>query len=218
MNRYAVLAAGFEHLSYPLGKNPSSHCLQFSERRADFMLHRVQSAEQAKMVVGAEDFLSEHCSLPVGYVKSEEGEVFVVSRLSGKPLDASVLADEERVAFSVSVMRRLAALHSQGFGCGGISPEAVSYSGKEAKLRDPSSVFALDESDSLFYEAVATMRALAGRGFAKKSDLPRLASVYLSSSPVCRHGVASHLSRLKANRHYHARELAAHATRLLAYF
>ncbi|MFA6490178.1 MAG: hypothetical protein WCT52_05900 [Candidatus Micrarchaeia archaeon] len=218
MNRYAVLASEYEHLSYPLGRNASSHGLVFSERRENFVLHRAESSEHAKMVVGAGEGLSEHCSLPVGYVASEDGEVFLVSRLSGKQPDASVLTSEEKSSFSVSVMRRLAALHSQGFGCGGISPEAVVYSGKEAKLSNPSAVFALDDSDSLFYEAVATMRALAGKGYAKQSELPKLASAYLSSSPICRHGVAAHMAKRKVNRHYHARELAAHAGRLLAYF
>lgn len=218
MNRYAVLAAGYEHLSYPLGKNPSGHSQRFAERKEEFAIHGAQSEEHAKMIVGADDFLSEHSSLPVGYVGSEKGEVFIVSKVSGKKFDTSARTGSERLEFCESVVRRLAALHSQGFGCGGLSPEAVDYSGKEAKISDPSSIFALDETDSLFYEAVATLRALAGKGYAKRSELLRLASIYLSHSPICRHGVALHLSKCKVNRHCHAKELAAHAERLLAYF
>ncbi len=218
MNRYAVLAAGYEHLSYPLGKNPSGHNRRFIERDAEFALHGAQSEEHAKMIVGADDFLSEHSSQPVGYVGNMGGEVFIVSKVSGKKFDSGARTDSERLEFCESVVRRLATLHSQGFGCGGLSPDAVDYSGKESKVSDPSSIFALDEADSLFYEAVATLRALAGKGYAKRSELPRLASIYLSHSPICRHGVALHMSKRKVNRHYHAKELAEHATRLLAYF
>jgi len=218
MNRYAVLAAGFEHLSYPLGKNSASHNQRFSERNENFVLHRAQSEEHAKMIIAAGEGLSEHCALPVGYVGSEEGEVFVVSKFSRRQSPANALSAEERLEFCGSVMRRLASLHSQGFGCGGLSPDAMEFSGREAKLLDPSAVFALDESDSLFYEAVATLRSLAGAGLAKKRELPMLASTYLSASPCCRQGVAAHLSKQGVQHHMHSRELAAHAVRMMAYF
>ena len=214
MNEYAVLIEGFEHLSYPLGRSEAADRKAFSERRENFILHRAESRLHAEMLVGSSDWLSEHSAQPVGFVGDEKGEVFVVCRAGAKAPDGS---EAERKGFCLAVMHRLASLHSQGFGCGGLSPEAVDYSGKEARLIDPSRIFALSEGDSLFYEAVSTLRALAGSGLARKEELESLAYAYVSFSPVCRHGVASHLSK-KGVRHGLHRELAEHARRLLPYF
>jgi len=200
MTDYAVLLEEFDHLSYPLGKHEAKDKFSFSERKQDYSLRRVESKTMARMILGSCDWLSEHSHMPVGFVGFDKGETFIVCQSSGKAVDPQVMAEGEKLQFSVAVMRRLSALHSQGFGCGGISPEAVSYSGSDAKLHDPSSIFALTDSDSLFFEAVATLRSLAGSGYAKKSELGYLASVYLSASPVCRQGVASHLKR-KGARH-----------------
>lgn len=214
MNDYAVLLNGFEHLSYPLGRSDAADRKTFSERNENFTLHRAESCLHAEMLVGSSDWLAEHASQPVGFVGDDKGEVFVVCRAGAK---ASAESEAERKGFCVAIMRRLASLHSQGFGCGGLSPEAVEYSGKEALLLNPSRIFALSEGDSLFYEAVSTLRALAGSGVAAGRDLELLAAAYLSYSPVCRHGVASHLSK-KGVKHGLHKELAAHARRLLAYF
>lgn len=200
MNRYAVLAPGFEHLSYPLGKRDASENKNFSERKQEFIVRRVESKTHAEMIVGSSDWLSNHAALPVGYVGDDKGEVFVVCSTSGKKYGPEDMSDQERRDYSCAVIARLAALHSEGFGCGGLSPEAIDYSRKQARLSDPSKIFALIDSDSLFFEAVATLRSLAGSGYAKKSELCYLASVYLSASPVCRQGVVSHLKR-KGMRH-----------------
>jgi hypothetical protein len=217
MNRFAVLACGFEHLSYYLGRTDSIHGHTFSQQKGEYALYKAESEEHAKMVVGASDFLSQHCMDLVGYVQNGQGEVFVVA-VAGKAPDASSMDGKQRLGFSIAVMRRLALLHSQGFGCGGLSPSSVAYIGNSAKIANPCSIFALQEGDSVFYEAVSTLRALAGAGFAKKETLPCLASEYLSVSPVCRHEVAKHLSKLNVNRHKHAKALAAHAANLLRYF
>jgi hypothetical protein len=163
----------------------------------------------------ASDFLSEHTCEPVGYVCSGEGEMFVVCRSEGR--SGKGLAGEDRLAFPIAVVRRLASLHSQGFGCGGIAPDAVEFSGKEAKLFNPSKIYALQEGDSPYYEAVSTLRALVSSGAAKVGDLPRLASAYLSYSPVCRHGIFEHLQRKGINSSLH-QALAGEAKRFAAYF
>lgn len=215
MNRFAVLAPGFEHLSYPLGRHPACEGHSFSERSERFTLARAQSEEHAQMALVSADGLSEHSSEPVGYVCSEKGEVFVVCRNSGR--SGQSVAQDERVAFSLAIMERLATLHSQGFGCGGLSPEAVEFSGRGAKLLNPSSLFALTDADSVYYEAVATLRALASSGIARKPELPLLAFAYLSHSPVCRHEVSEHLRKKKV-RAAPARALADAASKLVPYF
>jgi len=167
------------------------------------------------MALVSADGLSEHSTEPVGYVCSEKGEVFLVCKNSGR--EGKSVAPDERTAFSLAVMERLALLHSQGFGCGGLSPGAVEFTGKEAKLLNPSSLFALAEGDSVYYEAVATLRALASSGMARKPELPLLAFAYLSQSPVCRHGVSEHLRKKKV-RAPPAAALADAASRLVPYF
>jgi hypothetical protein len=193
MNRFAVLAEGFEHLSYPLGSSEAADCAAFSERKERFGLHRVQSETDAEIAVGSSDALSEHASLPVGYVLGESGQFFLVCRRNGRTPDARELPDEEKAGLSLSIMRRLAALHSSGLGCGGLSPDAMEFSGREARLLDAGRIFAAGEEDQLFFEAVSTMRSLLGSSFAKKSDFPRLAAAYLSGSPACREAVHSHM-------------------------
>jgi hypothetical protein len=215
MNRFAVLAPGFEHLSYPLGRRDACEGQSFSERSELFTLARAQSEEHAQMALVSAEGLSEHSAKPVGYVCSEKGETFLVCKNSGR--EGKSVAPDERAALSFAVMERLAMLHSQGFGCGGLSPEAVEFAGREAKLLNPSLLFALTEEDSVYYEAVATLRALASSGMARKSDLPLLASAYLSHSPVCRHGVSEHLRKKKV-RAQPAAALADAAKKLVPYF
>lgn len=217
MNRFAVLAEGFEHLSYPLGNSEAADRLVFSERKERFGLHRVQSETDAEIAVGSSDALCEHASLPVGYVLAESGQFFLVCRRGGRTADARELPDEEKAGLSLSIMRRLAALHSSGLGCGGLSPDAVEFSGSEARLLDAGRIFAAGEEDQLFFEAVSTMRALLGSGFARKSEFPRLAAAYLSGSPACRDAVHSHMRRKGLNGSQNA-VLCNAAARYAAYF
>jgi len=215
MNRFAVLAPGFEHLSYPLDRHNAAEGATFSERSERFSFSRAQSEEHAQMALVASDGLSEHAAEPVGYVCAQEGEIFVVCRNSGRGRKA--LASDEAGAFSLAVVKRLATLHSQGFGCGGLSPDAVEFCGKEAKLLSPSSVFALTDGDSLYYEAVSTLRSLVSAGVANEMELPLLASAYLSHSPVCRHEISEHLKK-KGSAASPARALAEAAKRFAPYF
>lgn len=208
MDRFAVLQQGFERLSYPLGKCEPEDKLVFSEGREKFVLHRLQSETQAEMAVGASGFLEAHASAPVGYVGSEKGEFYLVCKKGAASASKEI---------AVSVVKRLAALHTLGFGCGGLDPDAVEFSQGQAVLSDPSRIFALTESDSLFYEAVATLRSLVSRKHAKKSDLPGLARAYVSHSPVCRHGVRQHMEK-KGMKGSPAAALADSAKRFAGYF
>jgi hypothetical protein len=157
--------------------------------------------------------------VPVGYVADENDSIFVVCKAArnNEAAAASEMEEQEQKEFSLAVVKRLASLHTAGFGCGGLSPDAVEFSGRQAKLCNPAAIFALTDSDSIFYEAVSTLRSLAGAGFAKKEELESLASVYISSSPVCRHAIVSHISGKGAKSQPHA-ELAAQAKKFLAYF
>ncbi len=214
-NRYAVLAPGFEHLSYPLDRHDAAEGASFAERSDRFSFSRAQSEPHAQMALVSSEGLSEHTSEPVGYVCGEAGEIFVVCRSSGRK--AREIAQDERKAFSTAVMKRLAALHTQGFGCGGLSPEAVEFSGREAKLLNPSQLFALHEGETTFYEAVSTLRALVSSGVAREGDLPRLASAYLSHSPVCRHEIIQHLQK-KGKRGTAKDELVKSAEKIIPFF
>ncbi len=217
MNKFTVLAEGFEHLSYPLGRGEAKDKFSFSERKERFMLHRAQSELSAEMALGASDALCEHASLPVGYVAGGEGGIFLVCRRGGKRPLAGEMTGEEKGAFSRFVLMRLAQLHSQGFGCGGLSPDAVEFSGREVRLLDPGRIFAATEADPLFFEAVSTLRSLVSGGFAKKGQLPALAAAYLSHSPACREAVFSYMKGKGLNgRPHHV--LADAAAKYAAYF
>jgi len=193
MNRFAVLLPEFEHLSYPLGKGNAEDGHSFLDRNERFSLGRAQSEPHAQMAIVCAEGLSKHAAEPVGYVCAQEGEIFVVCRTPGRA--GREIARDERAEFSTAVVKRLAALHTEGFGCGGLTPEAVVFSGKEAKVLNPSQIFALHEGETTFYEAVSTLRALVSSGVASEADLPRLASAYLSHSPVCRHEIVQHLQK-----------------------
>ncbi|MEM4634164.1 MAG: hypothetical protein QW275_03350 [Candidatus Anstonellaceae archaeon] len=193
MNSYAVLSCGFEGLSYPLGWLEPSDKLAFVHNKQEFMLHKVKSTTEAEMIIGSSDWISLHASLPVGYVENYKRETFIVCLVYGKKPSPNEMSEQERRTYCSAVMQRLSALHSQGFGCGGISPKGIDYFRKEAKLKDPSQIFALDDSVSLFFEVAVTLRSLAREGYAKSEELEYIASIYLSSSPVCRDGVQSHL-------------------------
>ncbi|MFA6908188.1 MAG: hypothetical protein WC263_05170 [Candidatus Micrarchaeia archaeon] len=214
-NRFAVLAPGFEHLSYPLDRHDAAEGASFAERSEQFSFSRAESEPHAQMALVCSEGLSDHTSEPVGYVCGEGGEIFVVCRSSGRK--AHEVAQDERAAFSAAVVKRLAALHTEGLGCGGLSPETVEFSGKEAKLLNPSRLFALHEHETTFYEAVSTLRALVSSGVARESDLPRLASAYLSHSPVCRHGVVQHLQK-KGKEGTAKDELVKSAMRIIPFF
>ena len=214
-NRFAVLAPGFEHLSYPLDRHDAAEGAAFAERSEQFSFSRAESEPHAQMALVSAGGLSEHTSEPVGYVCSGQGEIFVVCRSSGRK--AREIAQGERRAFSTAVVKRLAALHTGGFGCGGLSPEAVEFAGKQAKLLNPSRLFALQEGETTFYEAVSTLRALVSSGVASECDLPRLASAYLSHSPVCRHEVAQHLQK-KGRKGTAKDELVKSAMKIIPFF
>jgi hypothetical protein len=214
MNRFAVLAEGFEHLSYPLGNCDSFEGQTLGFRRENYVFRKVDSEQHAHLLVGSYDGLSEHASSPIGYVANSENSLFVVCKTSSQGAQASKLSSKDRTSFSKAVILRLAALHTQGFGCGGIKAETVDFSGKEARLSNPSAIFPLSESDSLFYEAVATLRSLASNGFAKKGGLEALSALYVSFSPVCRHAIAEHCGK-KAEFH---KALAEKAGRFASYF
>lgn len=225
MNRYAVLSAGFEHLSYSLSVKEAKDGGILVDRGETFMLHSAASASEAEMAVVASDSLSQHASLPVGFFADSENRIFLVCRTKGRlrlsryghnanPLPESC---DERICIGKALIKRLAILHTIGFGCGGISPDSVEFSAGEARLLNPSKVFALSDGDSPYYEAVATLRSIYGSRLASKSELLEIARDYVSHSPVCRHAVASHLLEKGSNAPL-AQSLCEHALRFSTYF
>lgn len=210
MDRFAVLQEGFERLSYQLGKCEPADKLVFSDGKERFRLHRANSEIQAEMAVGASDFLSQHAAFPAGYLSDENGEVFLVCRSGGARASAKKEA-------ALAIVLRLALLHTQGFGCGGLNAGEVEFSQGEALLSDPSKIFALNESDPLFYEAVSTLRSIVSSDYARKKELRALARAYVSSSPVCRHAVRSHMES-KGAKGSAASYLALTAEKFARYF
>jgi len=215
MGRFAVLAESFEHLSYPLGRLEPSDKGVFSEHRENFIFHRMSGELDAEMSISASDALSLHAALPVGFVFEGDSGFFLVCKTVGRQPSKSMPA-AEKSEFCRAVVERLSALHSEGLGCGGLSPDAVEFSGKEARLLNPAKIFAANESDSLFFEAVSTLRSLVSKGFANKKELPALASLYLST-PACREAVFSYMREKKLSGLPHL-VLSEAARKYAAYF
>lgn len=218
MNRFAVLSEEFEHLSFPLGRAEAAEGKEFSERKERYALFRAGSESVAKSALQAAGFIAEHASLPVGYVQDSKGGIFVVCRRGGRRVisPSSEIEASSRRAFCFAVVGRLAALHSQGLGCGGIRPEAVELSEGGVKLLNPSAIFALGEDEPAYYESACTLRALVASGFASEGDLEALAAEYLSFSPVCRHGIAKHAKK-KGHKGQLHKILADSARKYLSY-
>jgi hypothetical protein len=194
MNRFAVLSEEYEHLGFPLGRHEAAEGMQFSERKERYSLHRAQSEGEAKIALLASSAMEEHASLPVGYVQDSQGGIFMVCKRGGRKVISppDELEGQLKRGFCSAVISRLASLHSQGLGCGGIKPDAVELSDGGAKLLNPSAIFVLEGESPAFYEAACTLRALVASGFALQGELAQLASEYISSSPACRHAIASH--------------------------
>ncbi|MCX8174765.1 MAG: hypothetical protein N3E51_00990 [Candidatus Micrarchaeota archaeon] len=216
MNRFAVLAEGFERLSYPLGACSSYDKQEIYFNREEYVLHRLEGEAQARMLLGSADWISSHASLPVGFVQNASGS-FIVCRPRGKKPSSSEMDKNQRREYSLAVMLRLAQLHSEGFGCGGIWPHETFYFRKEVFLSNPASIFALCEQDSLFHEAAVTLRRLLCAGFASQARLSALAGAYLSHSPVCRNEVRAYLESKKSEV-LPAEALAAAARKYAALF
>lgn|GEM_PF-892970 len=218
MNHSAILAEGFECLSYPLSRQVATEGGAFSHKGEWFVFGRAPSRGEAEMAVVASDSLAKHAAAPIGIVKGMCGGFFVVSRARGKfetGSSAAQLPPSKRRAFASAVIFRLASLHSGGFGCGGLSQDAVEYSQGSARLLNPSRIFALVDGDAPFFEVACTIRSLAADGFVSEGEITRLCYEYLSHSPVCRAIVSSHCSRISQKECAHA--LASCAKKYLHY-
>ena len=215
-NGFAVLSEGFEHLSYYFGRRNARDGQGFSERSQSFVLRRADSELSALMALENCEALSEHAALPVGFVLGENGRIFMVSLLLGKPVSSSDLTPDERREFCSKVIGRLASLHSSGLLCGGIDPEAVDFLNGAVKITNASGIYAMDEDDTTFFDVAATLRALAGKGFAKMEDLPGLALEYMNYSPICRQGILEYTKKKKKKGAPHL-ALAATAKKYFAY-
>jgi hypothetical protein len=221
MNRFAVLAEGFERLSYPLGRRDAAHGQEIEEQGRRYVLCRAESEQHAEMAVGASDWVANHSSEPVGFVCGSKGEFYLVCRNEGRRLTPGAIegmGTEERLRLAVSVVRRLSMLHSQGIGCGGLRPSKMEFRGREAKLSDPSTLFTFTGEDghAAYFEAVATLSAVVSEGLASANDLERLSLEYLRSSPVCRQAVSSYLGQKKSGEKPH-RALAKAAIKYTRY-
>lgn len=189
-SRFAVLLPEYEQLSYNIGKIELKEEQKMSSGNEVFYLNKADSEQHAQLSLVSSEFLANHAREPVGYVCSEEKEFYFVSKAFG--IESRAFLGRWDYGLSSAIIRRLADLHTQGLGCGGIKPEDVEFLGKEAKLRNPGKVFALYDQESAYYEAVATFASLAKHGFAGKEELAALLSEYLSYSPVCRHEILEH--------------------------
>ena len=212
-NIYTVLVKGFENVSYPLSSEPAHDKQVIKSGKDWFMLHKLKGTPEprayAEDTLGVADAVAKYASLPVGYVADKKGEIFLICKISDRMAamraqvegadEAGEMGEQERLAYSHSVVRLLRNLHSDGFGCGGLRPDAVDCTGREARILDPSTIFAImdSEPEAMFHEAAVTLSLLAGAGYARLGDIRALAAAYLSSSPVCRDAIASRLKGKK---------------------
>ncbi|MEM4554508.1 MAG: hypothetical protein QXT25_01515 [Candidatus Anstonellaceae archaeon] len=186
MKRFLVLSEGFEHLSYPLGKEKLP--AEFEHNKERFFLLKAASELEAQAIVAAAEELQQHTALPVGYLFSE-GAFYLVCRRKGKKPKAEEMAPVQRFSFALAAIRRLAAIHSQGLCCGGLPADAVEFSGNQVFLSDPTRLCAEAGAHEMFFEAAATLALLKSKEFALQSQLGQLAWEYISFSPICRHAV-----------------------------
>ncbi|MCX8196716.1 MAG: hypothetical protein N3G80_00130 [Candidatus Micrarchaeota archaeon] len=190
MQAFAVFLEGFEHLSYPLGKEDTPQ--EFESRKEAFFLVKVGSELEAQSFVAACDAIQKHASVPVGYL-FKGGEFFLVckQRKSARKQQTFITPEEKR-QLAEKIILRLAEIHSEGLCCGGISPEAIEYAEKKVFLSDPSRLSASTEANEMFFEVISTLCLLKKHKLASEKDFGRLASIYLSFSPICRDAVYSY--------------------------
>lgn len=195
----------YERLTYSLDSIRAEHNVTIAASHESFTLRQAASFTAAGMLVSAGEELSEHTLEPVGVVSNSDGQVFIIVRNEGKPLGESPgiktmqlisASASEKKELAQLMVSRLSGLHASGFGCGGLSPQKLAFTSAEARLVDPTSLFALEESDSTFYEAAVTLRSAVASGLVDKSELTSLSALYLSS-PVSRQGVRLHLDKTK---------------------
>ena len=221
-NLSVTLLVGFEHLSYHLGKRKGEKNAVIRHMGEKYMLDEIENTLSGRMAINAREGLSRHALPAVGLVKGNDAGTYIIFQLDGKTFgdegeDGNAATEYERRKFASAVVERLAELHTQGFACGGLKPEEMAMEGGKAKVRNATRIVAMDESDSLFYEAAATLYFLKAAGFATSKDLLALARKYLSHSPVCRGEAAVHARKKKLSGALYL-ELAAAAEKFKLYF
>ncbi|VVC02297.1 Uncharacterised protein [uncultured archaeon] len=220
-NKSVSLRAGFEHLSYQLGRLPARQGMVLASNRESFSLDSIENEILGEMPLGVDE-LCEHASLPVGYVQGRSGALFMIFQLRGKLVQSGKKADKalteyERGRTASAVVERLAKLHSAGFACGGLKASDVEMSDGNALVKNASRIVAMDAGDSLFHEAAYTLHSLKAAGLANARQLRKLAREYLSHSPITRNSVEAHLKEKKLSGRPHE-ELASAAERFGLYF
>ncbi|VVB98711.1 Uncharacterised protein [uncultured archaeon] len=138
----AHLRKGKEKASYPIGKILAEHFIGGGEK-GNLLLQPVESEIVAEMILqGFED--SEHTITPIGtMVDPNTNRVFSVCQTRGKSIKKLSLSRQEKLDCSKAIMKRLAALHTDGLGCGGLNLDSVVFIGKEAKVKNPGRFYAL---------------------------------------------------------------------------
>jgi len=198
--RTAVIRKGQAGASYALGTSNlklEGGAVNYGKQKYAF--YDVESESQADSLLSLADAFSEHASTTIGFAVDQNGKLVMVcqatsGRLSSKP---SLMPKGERKSVAQAIIQRLASLHNEGLGCGGLSPEAVEFQNGKAKVANPTKIFALspDNPDEQFFEAVSTLRSLVSSGYIRKKEAASLAAEYLSFSPICRHPVAEYFGK-----------------------
>jgi len=182
---YLVLAEEFENISNNFAKLELKDKAIFYSKNDSFILHKVKNKTEAEIILSSSEYLKEHSAVAVGFFYNKD-QVFLICKKGEKN-------NLEKNQYSESVILRLAKLHSSGLGCGGLSSKHLEISNQTVKISNPAKIFVAEQEESLFYEVVYTLAMLVKEGYADKSQLPRLASLYINYSPVCRLEIYSYL-------------------------
>lgn len=212
-NPSAMFLYRFKNLSFQLGKQMAKNGLLLSQNGDVFELIGVEN-DMGETALEFSEELLEHALLTVGVARNNKNESFIIAWKQRK--SDKMVADYEKNKFFSAVMERLAELHNEGFACGGLKVDDAEMVGGKAKVKDASRIFAMNGSDSVFYEVAFTLHSFKAAGATSK-DLIGLAREYLSASVVGRDAANSHLREKKLKGKPYE-ELAKAAERFGLYF
>ena len=132
-----VVVVSKEHFKYAIQK--LSNYGEFTSGRHFIM--PFDNPDHAEAVFNVCKGLSEFAAEPIALAYVSD-KVYVVFR-NDSFVQYTELQNNAKLMFVAAVMARLAFLHNSGICTGGLSPEAVLYDGKRAKVKNPAKLEAM---------------------------------------------------------------------------
>ena len=93
------------------------------------------------------------------------------------------------------VVALLKRMYNRGLVSGGLSPDDVVFDGDRTKVKNPALLQAMNDSDSILYEAVATLAMQNRDRKITRKSMGRIADALISSSVLARHYITEELRR-----------------------